>query len=955
MRAGPAFLFLSLLPAIGLTPAPALARESTALAQAADVPWLYENSDVPVDTSWTFGRLRNGIRYAVKQNGVPAGQVSIRIRIDAGSLHEAENELGYAHLMEHLSFRGSVYVPDGESKRIWQRFGVTFGHDSNAQTTPTQTVYKLDLPGATPERLDESMKILAGMMRSPNISADAVTAESQIVQAELRESDGPQRTLADKSRETFFQGQLLATRSPIGTVESLRAASVERLQAFHKRWYRPENVVIVIAGDVDPERLEKLVNKHFTGWKGSGPVVPQPDFGHPDAAAPAAGLLIEPTLPLAVSMAILRPWRQKADTIVYNEQLMIDALARQIVNRRLESRARFGASFLQAQIDQDDVARSADVTFVTVVPRGNDWQKALDEVRAVIADAKNAPPSEGDIAREVTEFANAFRIAKDSYGFEAAAKQADNIVSAVDIRETVATPEVALNVFTAMRAKFTPAALLASMRKQLTGDATRVLLNSNVAIAGGEQAVAAALARPVTADGAARLAEGSLGIEALPDLGPAGSIARRIPVPELDMTMVELTNGMRAILYANNAESGKIKVTVRFGKGYQAFSPDQRGSLAWTAGLGLMQTGVGDLDQESLDRLATGRRLGFAFDIEDSAFELSADTRPEDLELQLKLFAAKLARPRWDKAPIERMKALLSSSYDSYEMSASTVLQRDLNFLLRGGDPRWKVPAPKEVEALSPDRFRKLWEPLLASGPVEIMLFGDFDVAVAEKALASTFGALPAREPAHAAPDALSLRFPEASETQVRRTHRGPADQAAAVVAWPTGGGGDIRTSRQLDILREIFQDRLFEGFRTLDAASYSPYVVSDWPEEFPAGGYFAAISQVQPANVDLFVAKAKEIAADLAAKPVTADELARALKPMEALILRASSGNTFWLINLKGATRNPAKFRQLATTLSDYKSITAADMQRLAKQYLVPEKAWTMAVMPQVKAAAAR
>ncbi|MFN3620684.1 insulinase family protein, partial [Sphingorhabdus sp.] len=79
-------------------------------------PWLYEGSDVPVDDSWTFGVLPNGLRYAVKKNDVPAGQVSIRVRIDAGALHENNDEQGFAHLIEHLSFRGSTFVPDGEAK-----------------------------------------------------------------------------------------------------------------------------------------------------------------------------------------------------------------------------------------------------------------------------------------------------------------------------------------------------------------------------------------------------------------------------------------------------------------------------------------------------------------------------------------------------------------------------------------------------------------------------------------------------------------------------------------------------------------------------------------------------------------------------------------------------------------------------------------------------------------------
>lgn len=959
------FRSLAILSATIVTFGSPLAAETAATEKAAvvsaqdksakgETPWLYENSNVPVDTSWTFGTLDNGIRYAVKHNDVPSGQISIRIRIDAGALYEKDDELGYAHLMEHLSFRGSTYVPDGESKRIWQRFGVTFGNDSNAQTTPTQTVYKLDLPSATPEMLDESMKILSGMMRSPNISAEAVDAESRIVQAELRESDGPQRDLSDMTRKTFFAGQLLAERSPIGTVESLRAASVEKLRAFHSRWYRPENMVISIAGDIEPTKLENLVRKYFADWKVAGTPAPQPNFGRPDPKAPSARVFVAPTLPMVLNLGYMRAWEKVDDTIEYNEGLMLDAVARQIVNRRLEYRARKGASFLQAQVDQDDVSRSVDATFVTVMPRDNDWESALREVRAVIADALNEAPSQADIDREVTEFANAFRISFDSYPFEAAAKQADNIVEAVDIRETVATPKVALDVFTAMRDKFTPEAMLKSTRAQFAGDATRILLTTPVEPEGGEQALAAALTAPVIADPDARLAEGTLGIEALPNLGPPGTVSKSIPIPELDMEMVELSNGIRALLYSNEAENDKIKVAVRFGRGAKAFAPDKDGRLMWTSGLGLMQSGVGELDQEALDQLANGKRLGLAFGVDNDAFEFSADTRPDDLELQLKLFAAKLAEPRWDPAPVERMKALYASGYDSYEMSASSVLQRDLNYLLRARDPRWKVPTPDEVRDFSADDFRKLWAPRLQSGPVEILLFGDFDKQKALEYLAATFGALPPREPVQPLPAAATIAFPEPVAEPVVKTHKGPSDQAAAVIAWPTGGGEDVRTSRHLEILKEIFQDRLFEGFRTLDAASYSPYVMSDWPEEFASGGYFAAISQVNPDNVSLFIDKAKEIAADLAARPVSEDELARAVKPMEELIIRASSGNTFWLINLKGATRDPGAFGRLSTTLTDFRSATPQDLQALAAKYLLPGKAWTMTVLPEGKKRAA-
>ena len=223
------------------TPASLSARTSPVAVKSAPAidgarvqvrPWLYENSDVPIDPAWHFGTLPNGLRYAIRRNGVPPGQVSVRLRMDVGSLMEQPDESGYAHFMEHLTFRGSRHVPDGESKRIWQRLGVTFGSDSNAQTTPTGTTYALDLPQATPASLGESVKILAGMMADPNIIDSAVEAERAVVLAERREGDGPQMRISDASRRHFFAGQPLSDRSPIGTVATLNAATAARTVAI---------------------------------------------------------------------------------------------------------------------------------------------------------------------------------------------------------------------------------------------------------------------------------------------------------------------------------------------------------------------------------------------------------------------------------------------------------------------------------------------------------------------------------------------------------------------------------------------------------------------------------------------------------------------------------------------------------------------------------------------------
>ena len=140
-------------------------------------PWIYRGTDIPPDPEWVFGTLDNGLRYAVRRNNVPPGQVSIRIAVDTGSLYETEQERGFAHLLEHLVFRQSKYLGVSEAIPTWQRLGATFGSDTNAQTSATQTVFKLDLPNAKPAALNESFRLLSGMIREPVLNQTNVDTE----------------------------------------------------------------------------------------------------------------------------------------------------------------------------------------------------------------------------------------------------------------------------------------------------------------------------------------------------------------------------------------------------------------------------------------------------------------------------------------------------------------------------------------------------------------------------------------------------------------------------------------------------------------------------------------------------------------------------------------------------------------------------------------------------------
>jgi len=920
--------------------------------QSAKDPWLYEKSDLVHDDAWKFGRLSNGVRYAVRKNGVPPGQVSVRVRMDVGSLMEQDSERGFAHLLEHLSFRGSVHVPDGESKRIWQRLGVTFGSDSNASTTFTATTYKLDLPMATPAGLDESFKILAGMMSGPEITQPILNSERPVVLAEQREQPGPQVRLRDAMLDLMFAGQPLAQRDPIGTVETLNGATPASVQAFHDRWYRPERATIIAIGDVDPAILEQMIVKHFSDWKGTGPAVPSPDFGKPVAGKPVSASIVEPALPVLTTITIVRPWTVDGDTVIFNQKRMIDLVAIRIINRRLETRARSGGTFIAAGADLSDLARSANITTIQVLPVGDDWEAALRDVRAVIADAQTTPPTHAEIDREVAEIASSMQQRINTAPVEAGAKLADDLAEAVDINETVTTPEFSYAIFKgAVDGKmFTPATVFASSKTVFQGTATRAIVNLHAPDPAITTKVSSALEANVAGAGKRKVL-GNVSFAALPKLGLPGKVASREQIlPGTGIEKLAFANGVTLLMRQDPSETGKVYVNVRFGGGLSSL-PNKGQNPAWAGEPALVASGVGKYGQEELDYLTGNRQIGADFDIDDDAFALRAQTTKDDLTDQLKLLAAKLSSPAWDPNPVNRAKAGILSGYAGLSASPDAVMSRDLERLLHNGDPRWGVPSKAVIEATTPASFRKFWEPLLATGPIEVEVFGDMDAEATVKAVAATFGALKPRV-ASMAP-AVPVEFPAHVTTPVTLTHTGQPNQAAAVIAWPTGGGtanGGITESRKLEVLAAIFRDRLLDQLRSQAGVSYSPQVASQWPLGLTTGGKIMALGMVPPDKVDFFFELSRKIAADLVAKPVDADELNRALTPLKQQILRMSSGNMFWMRLVEGGTYDPARIAAVETLAQDYSRVSPADVQGLAMKYLRPDKDWTVKVVPEQK-----
>ena len=223
------------------------------------------------------GVLSNGFQYVLMKNTTPEDRVSIHLNISAGSVHETDDEQGIAHFLEHMLFNGTEHFPPGELVRYFQSIGMDFGADVNARTSFFHTVYDLNLPKGDRTHLEDALLVIQDYVGGAWLLEDEIESERGIILAEKQERDSVSYRTFKKSFAIELPGSLLPERMPIGETSVIEATNRKLLKQFYDRWYRPDNMVLVMVGDMDLPAARQMIQERFHSFE---PRLSQPN---PDA------------------------------------------------------------------------------------------------------------------------------------------------------------------------------------------------------------------------------------------------------------------------------------------------------------------------------------------------------------------------------------------------------------------------------------------------------------------------------------------------------------------------------------------------------------------------------------------------------------------------------------------------------------------------------------------------
>jgi len=293
--------------------------------------------NIPMDPSVKTGTLPNGMKYYIKKNNLPEKKVDFRLAINAGSILEDENQRGLAHFMEHMNFNGTKNFPDNKLVDFLQSIGVKFGQHLNAYTSFDETVYMLPVPLDKPGNLDAGLKVMEDWAFNATLTDEQINKERGVVLEELRLGLGADKRMSDKYLPKLLHKSQYANRLPIGTKEVLQNFKPDVIRQFHKDWYRPDLMAIVVVGDINVEEVEKKIKENFSKYKNPAKTRERKTFDLPNHKETLVAIETDPDATNSMVQFVMKDADsyQPDVTVEQYNQSLVENLATTMLNNRL--------------------------------------------------------------------------------------------------------------------------------------------------------------------------------------------------------------------------------------------------------------------------------------------------------------------------------------------------------------------------------------------------------------------------------------------------------------------------------------------------------------------------------------------------------------------------------------------------------------------------------------------
>jgi zinc protease len=915
--------------------------------------WPQAGSDLTPDSNAIFGHLENGMRYVIYPNSEPPERVSLRLHIDAGSLMEQDDQRGIAHFLEHMVFNGSKnFTPDELIPRM-QRLGIAFGAHVNAYTSFDETVYMLDLPDLSDEMLKLGMTVMRDFCDGALLEIEEIDKERGVILSEKTSRDSVSYRLMEQQFSTLIPDSLITKRFPIGTEEVIRTAPRERFVDFYQKYYTPARMTFVMVGDIDPEQAKQRIEATFGAL--TNPEVPgsDPDLGAIEPTEGFEALIFSDKEVPSTELGLLsiEDFVAMPDTRENRVAKLPLSMAHAILGVRFSEIAKEdGSPILGGSASRQDLFREMTLGSIDVSVADDRWQDAVPVLEQQFRRALSFGFTRAEVAEIKANILNTYEQAVRTKDTRRSDGLATSFARSINDERVLTAPEADLEMVAAALESITAETCHAAFREFWDNKGVKLILTTKAKPEDGEELLASLYQKSSETE-VTPPEETELKSFAYTEFGEAGTVTTTEQAEDLGITRLVLDNGVAVNLKPTDFDKDRVLIQARIGDGKLTLPSDKPG-LGDFATAVIEGGGIGEHSADELRQILAGKTVSFGFSVEDDYFSLAGETTPNDLALQLQLMTAQLLHPGYREEAISQFRKTVPMIFQQLKHTTAGPMQK-MSGWLRGGDPRFSFPdSPKELLAYEKSDIEEWLAKEFTNGTLELNIVGDFKMEEIIPLILSTFGAIEHRPAAsELAAEARQVEFPEAPATQ-SYTYESKIPQGQAVVIWKTPGPrNNQKVFRRLNLLGEIFGDRLREEIREKLGAAYSPQAGVGGSNALDDFGYLIALVTSTPEAIPQLTELSVKLAETLAKDGASADELERARKPVLADLEKTLRDNNYWLGNvLSGSHADPEKLELCRNRQSDVESITIEELNELAAKYLIAENALQVVMVPESK-----
>ncbi len=913
--------------------------------------WPHEKSDLYPDPTLIYGKLPNGFRYVLMENHEPKKRVSMHLNIQAGSMNEGNHEQGLAHFLEHMLFNGSTHFKPGELVKYFQSIGMQFGPDANAHTGFYETVYDVLLPEGDIENLKKGLVVLKDYAQGAFLLQSEIDKEKKVVLAEKRTRDSASYRTFVSTLNFELSDTRIPKRLPIGKETIIKNADRSLLKKFYDTWYRPENMVIVMTGEFNPDTAVSLIKENFSSISARAPREPNVGIGKIDHKGIKPFYHFEKEAGnTSVSIEVITKTDKTYDSFTLQKKWLLKDIADRIVQDRLDAMVgKPDTPFTSAAISSGIYLQQVEYAAITADCSPEKWKEALSVIEQTLRQAAEYGFRKSELERVKSDFLSDLANAVKKASTRNSRALARNIINSVNNNRVFQSPDQEKTLFAPVVNSATLKDIHESFKKTWEPEHRLVLISGNAKISSTKNDPKDIILSTFNKSRNIKVLppdeKKSVAFPYLPEPKKRGRIIAKTRIDDLKIVQVDFENGVRLNLKKTDFKADEVKVLLSFGLGRSAEPSDKAGLAALSEAV-INESGFASLEKDDVERALAGKNTDVFFEIDQDKFSFNGTTVTKEIKLLFQLLYAHIVDPGYRENAYKLSIKRLEQKYKALSSSIDGAMMLSGRRFLAGGDSRFGLPLFDELKKLTLKDIRSWIEAPLMHGRLELSVVGDFDIDLLIDTASKYLGSLPDRKKLDYDKRPDLLKFPVAQSLKIEVPTK--INKGIVVIAYPSEDLWNIKRSRRLSVLAEIFSDRLRENIREKLGAVYSAFAFNSPKRVYPGYGVFYSMAYIDPKQAALIESEIKKISSDISQNGVTEEELKRALNPTLTSIKEMLEKNTYWLNTvLSQSMTYPQQLQWSRTVLNDYASINVDEVSAFAKEYLDNDKAATIIIKP--------